>query len=79
MRAVEITPLLNTTVFGPVATGSMKAQLALIAAGTIMISGESPAANAPAASTGISSAVLAVLEVVSVIRVTTKQVSTISA
>ena len=33
MRAVLISPLLNTTVLGAVATGSMKAQLALIAAG----------------------------------------------
>ena len=79
MREVAINPLLNTTLFGPVATGSINAQLALIAAGTMIVSGAIPAAIAAAAKTGINKAVLAVLEVVSVINVTTRQINTISA
>jgi hypothetical protein len=79
MRPVLIIPVPNTTVLGAVATGNINAQLALIAAGTIMISGAIPEARAAAAKTGIKSVVLAVLEVVSVRNVTTRQITAMSA
>src|SRR6056297_1066602 len=67
------------TAFGAVATGSMNAQEALIAAGTISSSGRMPAATAVAARTGINSEVVAVLLVISVRNVTPRQMlSTIS-
>ena len=44
IRAVVIMPLPNTTELGAVATGSMNAQLALMAAGTMINSGRMPAA-----------------------------------
>ena len=59
------------------ATGSINAQLALIAAGTISDKGLSSTATAAAASIGISKAVVAVLEVASVINVTAKQTNKI--
>ena len=74
MRAVVISPLPNTIVFGAVPTGSIKAKLALMTAGTIINSGAIPAARAAAASTGMSSAAVAVLDVVSVRKVTTRQI-----
>ena len=55
----------------------MKAQLALIAAGTMSHNGSISTANATAANTGISSAVVAVLEVASVRKVTTNAKSSI--
>ena len=61
-------------VLGAVATGSMKAQLALMAAGTISSNGSRPAANAAAASIGIISAVVAVLLVISVRKVMLRQI-----
>ena len=54
-------PVLNTAVLGAVATGNMNAQLALIAAGTIISAGSIPAASAAAARMGIMRAVVAVL------------------
>ena len=51
---------------GGVATGSINAQLAQMAAGIINKTGSWPAARAPAASMGISNAVVAVLLVISV-------------
>ena len=56
--------------FGAVATGSMKAQDAEIAAGTMSSSGATPAPTAAAASTGISSVAVAVFDVISVRKVT---------
>jgi len=61
-------------IFGAVATGNMKAQEALIAAGIMINFGSIPAPSAPAASIGISSVVVAVLLVVSVRKVTTRQI-----
>ena len=52
------------------ATGSIKAQLALIAAGTINIRGSISAAMEAAAKIGMSSAVVAVFDVASVKAVT---------
>ena len=67
------TPEPKTTAFGPVATGSMKAKLALIVAGIISSFGSIPAAIEPAARIGISSAVVAVLLVISVRKLTLRQ------
>src|SRR6056300_209355 len=72
-------PLPNTTELGAVATGNIKAQLALIAAGTIITSGGIPAASEVAAKIGIRSVVLAVLDVVSVVNVTTRLITRIKA
>ena len=63
---------------GAVATGSMNAQLALIAAGTMNSFGSIAAPTAAAASTGISRVVVAVLLVVSVRKVTARQIAAIS-
>ena len=63
------------TAFGPVATGNMNAKLALIAAGTMISLGSTPAATAPAASIGMSSAVVAVLLVISVRKLTDSAVT----
>jgi len=51
----------NTTAFGGVATGSMKAQLAAIAAGTIRASVSTPSAGARPARIGMKVAAVAVL------------------
>jgi hypothetical protein len=56
-------------VFGAVATGNIKAQLALKVAGIISKSGSSSALTAVAANTGINIAVVAVLLVASVKKV----------
>jgi hypothetical protein len=71
-------PLPNTTELGAVATGNMKAQLALIAAGTMINSGLIPADIAVAAKMGISRVVLAVFEVVSVANVTIRHIAKMS-
>ena len=63
--------------FGAVATGIMKAQLALIAAGIINSLGSIFDPIAVAASTGINNTVLAVLLVVSVRKVTPRQMAKI--
>ena len=65
------------TIFGGVATGSMKAQEALIAAGTIKSFGSIPAPNAAAASIGINNVAVAVLLVTSVRNVTDRQIKLI--
>ena len=65
-------PLLKTIVFGAVATGSIKAQLALKVAGSINHSGSIFELSAVAAKIGMSMAVVAVLLVASVIKVTVK-------
>ena len=62
---------------GAVATGIMKAQLALIAAGIINSFGSLFEPIAEAAKTGINKTVLAVLLVVSVKKVTPKQIANI--
>ena len=67
---VFIRPLLKTTVLGAVATGSIKAQLALSVAGIISKRGSISALRAVAARMGMSMAVVAVLLVASVIKVT---------
>ena len=59
-------PLPYTIAFGGVATGSMNAQLAPIAAGTTSNSGSTPSAIATAASIGKNAAAVAVLLVTSV-------------
>ncbi len=59
-------PLPKTTALGGVATGSMKAQLAPIAAGTTSSKGSMPSATATAASIGRNAAAVAVLLVTSV-------------
>ena len=71
-------PVPNTIAFGTVATGSMKAQDADMAAGTIISSGLTPTATAVAAKMGISKVVVAVLEVISVRNVTLKQMHKMS-
>ena len=62
-------PVENTIVLGAVATGNIKAQLALMAAGTMSSSGRISAANAAAAKTGSMRVVVAVLLVISVRKV----------
>ena len=64
--------------FGAVATGSMKAQLALSTAGTIKIIGFMPVVVAVTASTGISRLAVAVLLVTSVRKVTARQIDSTS-
>ena len=64
------------TKFGAVATGSINAQLALIAAGTMSKRGSIPTAIAAAASIGINNNVVAVLLVISVMNVTERQIAT---
>jgi len=73
-----ISPVPKTTELGAVATGSINAQLALIAAGTIITSGDIPAAITAAANAGHNNVVLAVFDVVSVMKVTAVQIRTIS-
>ena len=53
IRAVVISPEPKITLFGAVATGNMNAQLALIAAGTIISSGARPAAALAAGLTAL--------------------------
>ena len=77
MSRIVKRPLPKTTEFGAVATGNMNAQLALIAAGTMINSGAMPADRAVAARIGINNVVLAVFEVVSVVNVTIKQIARI--
>ena len=67
-------PVPKTAAFGIVATGSMKAQLALIAAGIISSMGSIFDAVAAAPRMGISTFVVAVLLVISVRKVTSKQI-----
>ena len=62
---------------GPVATGSMNAKLALIAAGIIIKRGSISAPIAAAARMGISNVVVAVLLVTSVRKVTARQMTPI--
>jgi len=62
--------------FGAVATGSMNAHEALMAAGIMNSLGSMAAPMAPAARMGISSVVVAVLLVVSVRKVTVRQMTT---
>ena len=77
ISAMVTCPLPNTIAFGAVATGSMKAQLALIAAGTINRLGSRPAPSAAEARIGINRIVVAVLLVVSVRKVTIRAMVTI--
>ena len=78
MSAVVNLPVEKTIVLGAVATGSMKAQLALIAAGTIKRAGSISAPIAAAAKIGIISVVVAVLLVISVRNVIARQIMEIS-
>ena len=59
---------------GAVATGNIKAQLALIAAGIIINAGSIPAATPAAAKIGINKVAVAVFEVISVKKVTNRQI-----
>ncbi len=72
MSLMRIFPLPKTMAFGAVATGSMKAQLALIAAGIINSIGLTSVAIAVAASRGINRLAVAVLLVTSVRNVTAR-------
>ena len=73
ISAVVNRPVEKTMVLGAVATGNMKAQLALMAAGTINRAGSISAAIAAAAKIGIIKVVVAVLLVISVRNVMHKQ------
>ena len=59
--------------FGAVATGSIKAQLALMVAGTIILMGSMPIADETENRIGMIIAVVAVLLVISVKKVMAKQ------
>ena len=59
--------------FGAVATGNMKAQLALMVAGTIILIGSMPIADETENRIGMIMAVVAVLLVISVKKVMAKQ------
>ncbi len=63
----------KTMALGAVATGNIKAQLALIAAGIMIFSGSTPMASDAVISIGMSMAVVAVLLVISVKNVMVKQ------
>ncbi len=78
INAVGNRPVEKTIVLGAVATGNMKAQLALMAAGTIKRVGSISAAIAAAARIGIIRAVVAVLLVISVRNVIQKQMIAIT-
>ena len=69
IRSSGIFSLPKITALGAVATGNMNAQLALIAAGIISSNGSIWADIAVAASIGMSSVVVAVLDVISVKKV----------
>jgi len=71
-----IAPLENTIAFGGVATGSINAQEALIVAGIISINGSIPKPPAVAARIGKNMVAIAVLDVISVRNVTTREVTT---
>ena len=73
MRFAVNRPVLNMMTLGAVATGSMNAQLALMAAGIIKSRGSMAAPTAAAARIGMSSEVVAVLLVASVRKVTARQ------
>ena len=75
---IGIRPEEKITAFGPVATGSINAQLALKAAGTIIKLGSIPAPTPAAAKTGMRRAVVAVLLVISVKKVTLKHIKAIN-
>ena len=70
---VVIFPVPKIIALGAVATGNINAQLALSAAGSINVSGSICALMAAAAKMGISSVVVAVLLVISVRKVTLRQ------
>ena len=74
---VEIFSVPKTMAFGAVATGSINAQLALKAAGIINNLGSVAVAMAVAARIGMRSVVVAVLLVISVKKVTNKQIKAI--
>ena len=63
--------------FGAVATGSIKAQLALMVAGTIILMGSMPIADETENRIGMIIAVVAVLLVISVKKVMAKQMQKI--
>ena len=65
-------PLPYTMALGAVATGIINAQLALIAAGIINTIGSTPIAADALANTGISNVAVAVLEVISVTKLTAR-------
>ena len=69
-------PVPKIIALGIVATGSMKAQLALRAAGIMKSLGSRLADTAAAPRMGINRLVVAVLEVISVRKVTSKQIPT---
>ena len=69
---IEISPVPKTTALGMVATGSIKAQLALMVAGKRRSFGSSALATATAPSMGIKMLVVAVLLVISVKNVTSR-------
>ena len=64
----------NTMALGAVATGNIKAQLALMVAGIMIFNGSMSMATAADINTGIKMAVVAVLLVNSVRNVMTKQI-----
>ena len=74
---IVIWPVEKTIAFGGVAAGSIKAQEAEIAAGAINRSGFIEAATAVAAKIGINIVDTAVLEVISVIKVISRQTDNI--
>ena len=71
---IEKRPVAKVMTLGGVATGNIKAQEALMAAGIINKAGSVPAPIAAAAKIGISSVVVAMLLVTSVKKVTAKQI-----
>ena len=77
MAFVVIFPVPKTIALGAVATGSIKAQLALSAAGIMRRSGSISVAMAVAAKIGIRRVVVAVLLVISVRNVTKRQMAPI--
>src|SRR6056300_1998559 len=73
IRETVTSPVPKTMALGMVATGSMKAQLALRAAGIISNLGSRLAESAAAPRIGIGKFVVAVLDVISVRKVTSRQ------
>ena len=73
MVCMEKRPVAKVMTLGGVATGSMNAQEALKAAGTMNNAGSMPAPSAAAAKIGMSRVVVAILLVTSVRKVTAKQ------
>tara|TARA_B000000557_G_C20780209_1_gene446161 strand:- start:36 stop:335 length:300 start_codon:yes stop_codon:yes gene_type:complete len=78
IRVVVNLPVPKTTALGAVATGSIKAQLALNTAGSMRIAGLISAAKAAEPRIGISNMVVAVLLVISVRKVTTRHMQNMS-